>query len=183
MVSRQRGDTLVEVLMSLMVLSMVIVGAVTLMNRGLQSVQIALEHSQTRQEVNKQLEFLRYLRDQYSINSSSADAGMWRSIISSSNTNPTDYTGCSVSSGKTGTAFYLDRNPATGAVQRNGFSPALQPTTFATAGRGLWVELDPSTGVTPAYVDVVVRACWNASGASGGQQRSVTALRLYDPSR
>ena len=178
---RQRGDTLVEVLMSLVVLSMVIVGAVTLMNRGLQSVQIALEHSQTRQEVNRQIELLRYLRDQYSVNATSADGITWSSVISTSNATATDYTGCTVTSGKAGTAFYLDR--VGGVVQRVNFNPSLQPTTYATAGRGLWVEVDPSTGVTPAYIDVVVRACWQASGSTGGQQQTVTAVRLYDPSR
>src|SRR5688572_22723676 len=92
-VYKQRGDTLVEVLMSLVVLSMVIVGAVTLMNRGLQSAQIALEHSQARQEVNRQLELLRYLRDQYSINAASTDGVTWNNIITTSNSNQTDYNG------------------------------------------------------------------------------------------
>lgn len=181
MVSRQRGDTLVEVLMSLMVLSIVIVGAVTLMSRGLQSAQIALEHSETRQEVNRQLELLRYLRDQYSINSTSPDGVIWANVISSSNGNPTDYTGCSVTSSKAGTAFYLER--VSGVVQKTAFNPSLQPATFATAGKGLWIEVDPSSGVSPAYIDVVVRACWQGSGAAGAQQQTVTAVRLYDPSR
>lgn len=178
---KQRGDTLVEVLMSLVVLSMVIVGAVTLMNRGMQSAQIALEHSQARQEVNRQLELLRYLRDQYSINAASNDGVTWNSVISTSNATATDYTGCTVTAGKAGTAFYLDR--VGGVVQRVNFDPSLQPVTYATAGRGLWVEADPSTGVSPAYVDLVVRACWRGSGATGGQQQTVTAVRLYDPSR
>ena len=181
MVYKQRGDTLVEVLVSLMVLSMVIVGAVTLMTRGLQSVQIALEHSQTRQEVNRQIELLRYLRDQYAINSTSTDADTWVSVITGSNNAATDYNGCSVTTAKTGTAFYLQRSGSN--VARTNFNAALQPSTFATAGRGLWIETTPSSGVTPAYVDVVVRACWQASGATGGQQQTVTAVRLYDPSR
>lgn len=176
---KQRGDTLVEVLMSLAVLSMVIVGAVMLMNRGLQSAQIALEHSQARQEVNRQLEFLRYLRDQYSINSAGTDGTTWRSIITGSNATQTNYDGCTITPGKT--AFYLQRTG--GVVQRTNFDAGLAPTTYATAGRGLWIETATSNGVTPAYVDVVVRACWQGTGSAGGQQRTVTAVRLYDPSR
>lgn len=176
---KQRGDTLVEVLMSLAVLSMVIVGAVMLMNRGLQSAQIALEHSQSRQEVNRQIEFLRYLRDQYSINSAGTDGSTWRSIITGSNATQTNYDGCSVTAGKTG--FYLQRTG--GVVQRTNFDSSLSPTTHAIAGRGLWVETATSNGVTPAYVDVVVRACWQGTGSTGGQQQTVTAVRLYDPSR
>lgn len=182
MVSNQRGDTLVEVLMSLMVLSIVIVGAVTLMARGMQSAQIALEHSETRQAVNSQIELLRYLRDQYAINATSADGVTWASIISTSNTNATDYTGCVVSPSKSGTAFYLER-PA-GTVVKTTFDINQKPPTFATAGKGLWIEADPSNaGVSPAYVDFVIRACWMGSGSLGGQQQTVTALRLYDPSR
>lgn len=182
MVYKQRGDTLVEVLMSLMVLSIVIVGAVTLMARGLQSAQIALEHSETRQAINSQIEMLKYLRDQYAINRNSVDGITWASIISTSNANPTDYTGCTVTPSKSGTAFYLDRS--SGTVQRIAFDSNLKPTTFATAGRGLWIEADPSdAGISPAYLDLVLRACWMGSGSLGGQQQTVTALRLYDPSR
>ena len=179
--SRQRGDTLVEVLMSLMILSIVIVGAVTLMNRGLQSAQIALEHSETRQEVNRQLELLRYLRDQYAINKTSPDGLTWQNIITTSTNDQTDYSGCAVTPTKAGSAFYLQRVGA--AVQKTAFDSSQQPTSFATAGRGLWIETAPSSGVTPAYVDIVIRACWNASGSAGAQQRTVTAVRLYDPSR
>ncbi len=180
--SKQNGDTLVEVLMSLVVLSVIIVGAVTLMNRGLQSAQLALEHSETRQAVNRQIEFLKYLRDQYTVNSTGADGLTWASIISSSNASPTDYNGCSVTAAKTGTAFYLDR-PATPII-KVAFDPSLQPSTFyATAGYGMWIEATPSTGVSPAYVDFVLRACWEGSGTLGGQQKTVTAVRLYDPSR
>ncbi|HVI69618.1 MAG TPA: prepilin-type N-terminal cleavage/methylation domain-containing protein [Magnetospirillaceae bacterium] len=182
MVAKQRGDTLVEVLMSLMVLSIVIVGAVTLMARGMQSAQIALEHSETRQAVNSQIELLKYLRDQYSVNNTSANAATWASIISTSNANSTDYTGCSVTASKSGTAFYLDRS--SGTVQRTIFDSSQKPPTFATAGKGLWIEADPSNaGISPAYVDFVLRACWMGSGSLGGQQQTVTAVRLYDPSR
>ncbi len=182
MASKQQGDTLVEVLMSLMVLSIVIVGAVTLMARGMQSAQIALEHSETRQAVNSQIELLRYLRDQYAINSAGADGVTWASIISTSNTNATDYTGCVVSPSKVGTAFYLER--PVGIVQKTTFDINQIPPTFATPGKGLWIEADPSnTGISPAYVDFVVRACWAGIGTLGGQQQTVTAVRLYDPSR
>lgn len=179
---KQRGDTLVEVLMSLMVLSIVIVSAVTLMTRGLQAAQNALEHSETRQAVNSQIELLKYLRDRNAISKVSTDGVTWASIISTSNTNATDYSGCTVTAAKAGTAFYLDR-PG-GVVQRNTFDPSQQPSTFAVPGRGMWIEADPSdAGISPAYVDFVVRACWAGVGSLSGQQQTVTAVRLYDPSR
>lgn len=168
--------------MALLVLSIVVVGAVTLMARGLQSAQIALEHSSTRQAINSQIELLRYLRDQYAISNTSLNGQTWASIVSTSNTSATDYSGCTVTPGKAGTGFYLTRTA--GTVQRNPFDTSLKPTTFATPGRGLWIEADPSdAGMSPAYIDFVIRACWVGSGSLGGQQQTVTAMRLYDPSR
>jgi prepilin-type N-terminal cleavage/methylation domain-containing protein len=182
MVSRQRGDTLVEVLMSIVVLGVVIVGAVTLMTRGLQSAQTALEHSETRQEVNSQLEMLKFLRDQYAVDPASADAATWISIITGNNTNPFDYNGCTVTAAKAGTAFYLDKS--SGPVQKRTFDASQVPLTYATAGKGLWIEGRPSgVGVSPGYIDFIVRACWAGAGSSGAQQQTVTAQRLYDPSR
>lgn len=182
MVRSQKGDTLVEVLMSIVVLSVIIVGSTTLMARGLTAGQNALEHSEVRQGVNGQLEMLRYLRDQYSANSSSSDAATWTSIVTSSNASPTDYSsGCNVTTTKAGTAFYL--NKVSGVVQRTAFNPSLSPTTFAVPGQGMWLEVTPSSAISPAYIDIVVRACWSAVGSQGAQQQTVTAERLYDPSR
>lgn len=180
MAYKQRGDTLVEVLMSIMVLSIIIVGSISLMSRGLQIAQSALEHSETRQGVNAQLDMLRYLRDQYSVNSTGTDAATWKSIITTSNSNQTNYSGCDVTSTKSGTAFYLDKS--SGTVQKKDYT-GVQPSTYATPGKGMWVEAAPSAaGMSPAYVDFVIRACWSAVG-SGATQQTVTAERLYDPSR
>lgn len=181
MAYNERGDTLVEVLMSIVVLSVVVVGAVTLMARGLGAAQNAVEHSAARQEVNGQMELLRYLRDQYIKNNASAAGAQWLAIISDSNGNITDYSsGCSVTPSKVGTAFYLSN--VGGIVTRTNFDPSLKPIAFATPGRGMWIEARPSTGVSPAYVDFVIRACWEAANSSAMQQ-TVTAERLYDPSR
>lgn len=181
MVYKQRGDTLIEVLMAVAVLSLVIVGSITLMTRGLEAAQSALEHSEARASVNSQLEMLRYLRDQYSTNKASADAATWLAIVGGSNVNPTDYaSGCNVTPAKSGTAFYLDKS--TGPVQDVPFDATKQPTTFATPGKGMWIEATPSNAISPAYIDFVVRACWQALGG-GAMQQTVTAERLYDPSR
>lgn len=181
MAYNERGDTLVEVLMSIVVLSIVVVGAVTLMVRGLGAAQNAVEHSAARQEVNGQMELLRYLRDKFIANNASPEAAQWSAIVSGSNGNITDYSsGCSVTPAKAGTAFYVGN--ANGTVTRTNFDASLKPVTFATAGRGMWIEARPSTGVSPAYVDFVIRACWEAANGNAMQQ-TVTAERLYDPSR
>ena len=180
---RQSGDTLVEVLMAIVVLSMVIVGAITLMARGLKASQLAVEHTQVRLQINAQAEMLRYLRDAYIADPSSAGAQRWKALFTGTplyaDTTASNYneTACGVTSGKTG--FYLTQ--AAGNVDINQFDPGATPSTHAEPGKGLWIEMTRSTGISPAYVDILFRACWSGIGDSADQQ-SVTAIRLYDPS-
>lgn len=179
MVRSARGDTLVEVLMAIVIISVVIVGAVTMMTRGLAAAQIALEHSQVRLSINSQVDMLRYARDRYIAAPTGGSATAWNQVIAGSNQSSIVYdNNCTVSPSKTG--FYMTAPAA--SVVRNNYTPT-QPATIAVPGQGLWVEgvLSPNT-VDPAYIDVVVRACWQGSGG-GGQQSVVTATRLYDPSR
>jgi len=189
MVRNQRGDTLVEVLMSIVILGLVIVGSITIMNRGLAAGQLALEHSEVRQDVNSQLQMLQILRDQYAQSATSTNGLEWAAIIAASNEQPVDYTtACTVTPTKVASAFYV-QNTGT-QIKKNAFDPLLKPAVTATPGQGMWIEsvrshedpVIPSNSIRPAYVDFVVRACWQGSGAAG-QQQTVTGVRLYDPSR
>jgi prepilin-type N-terminal cleavage/methylation domain-containing protein len=178
----QRGDTLVEVLMAIVVLSMVIVGAITIMSRGLKASQMSVEHTQVRLQINAQTEMLRYLRDSYLSDPTSTAAQTWKDLFTGTtvyaDTTTSDYsdTSCNVTTGKTG--FYLTQTA--GTVNATQFNPANKPATYALPGQGLWIEVTRSTGYSPAYVDVLFRACWSGIGDTTDQQ-SVTALRLYDP--
>lgn len=175
----QRGDTLVEVLMAIVIMSMVIVGALTIMSRGLAAAQIAVEHSEVRLSINSQIEALRFARDSYIKNPADPSGAQWKAVITASNTTPITYdSSCNTTSGKQ--AFYMTKNST--QVTRNNYTPAT-PATVATPGTGLWIEsvLSPS-GTTPAYVDFVIRACWPALGTSTTQQ-AVSAQRFYDPTR
>ena len=182
MARNQRGDTLVEVLMAIVVLSMVIVGAVTVMTRGLKASQLAVEHTQVRMQINSQMEMLRYLRDSYATDPTSAGGQRWSGLFTGSplyaSATASTYsdTVCGVSPGKTG--FYLTQSA--GNVTVTQFNPVTQPATSAIPGQGLWIEMTRSTGISPAYVDIMIKACWSGIGDST-DQRSVTAIRLYDP--
>jgi Tfp pilus assembly protein PilV len=180
--SIQRGDTLVEVLMSIVVLSMVIVGTITVMSRGLAASQAAVEHTQVRFQINSQLELLKYLRDGYISDSGSTAGQTWSALFTGSplyaSTQASNYndTSCGVTSGKD--AFYLTQTG--GVVNANQYDAASAPETYALPGQGMWIEMTRSVGISPAYVDVLIRACW--AGASGStNQQAVTAMRLYDP--
>lgn len=180
--SKQHGDTLVEVLMAIVILSMVIVGAITVMSRGLKASQLAIEHTQVRMQINAQTDMLRYLRDGYSADPTSTAGQTWSSLFTGTpayaNTQATIYNtaSCNVTTGKTG--FYLTQTAGTVVV--NQFNASNKPAAYALPGQGMWIELTRSSGISPAYVDVVIRACWAGIGDSADQQ-SVTAIRLYDP--
>jgi prepilin-type N-terminal cleavage/methylation domain-containing protein len=180
--TKQRGDTLVEVLMAIVVLSMVIVGAITVMAHGLKASQLAVEHTQVRLQINAQEEMLRYLRDGYLSDPNSTAGQTWKGLFGGApayaDTTATNYndTSCSVTSGKNG--FYLTQS--SGVVSVNAFNAASKPATYALPGQGMWIEMTRSSGISPAYVDVVLRACWSGIGDSADQQ-AVTVIRLYDP--
>jgi prepilin-type N-terminal cleavage/methylation domain-containing protein len=179
----QRGDTLVEVLMAVVILSIVIVGAITMMARGLNAAQTAVEHTQVRLSTSSQAEILRYLRDGYLQDPNSNPGQVWSSLFTGSpvyanGTASSSAGACAVTSGKTG--FYLEQAGANITAQT--FDAGNQPTTVATPGQGLWIEATRSAGgISPAYVDFQLRACWSGVGSSVPQQ-TVTVVRLYDPS-
>ena len=63
--SRQRGDTIIEVILGLAILGLVTVSMFAIMQRGAANAYDALERSQARQLLNTQAELLNYVRDSY----------------------------------------------------------------------------------------------------------------------
>lgn len=174
MASKQNGDTLVEVLLSIVILSAVIVGAITMMTRGLSASQNALEHTKVQLAVSGQTEILRYLRDAYLQDQTTSQAATWSTITNTyADNNASTYGNCAVSSNKR--AFYLTNDAIVHDYAPTG------TVTSATVGNGLWIESTRTSGISPAYVDFQIRACWNGLGGTGNQQ-TITSLRLYDPS-
>lgn len=185
----QRGDTLIEVLLGMVVLSIIIVGATMLMNSGLRSSMNAVEHTQVRNIIASQSELLRYVRDTYDPTNNTAISQLWRRIAEPANGYSTTATASSVnvctppSSKK---AFYLTStagDPAQQAqIQLQDYtgSAAADNRAYAIPGRGMWIEAVASTGASPAYIDFHMRSCWIGLGSTTNQQvNSIT--RLYVP--
>lgn len=63
--TRERGDTLVEVLFAVSVFSMVVVGALAVMNQGTAASNRALDITLVRQQIDAQAETLRYMHEEY----------------------------------------------------------------------------------------------------------------------
>lgn len=61
----KRGDTLIEVMLSVGIFGLASIGAISLMNRGLTTAQNSLEITMARQEIDTQAEALRFIHDAY----------------------------------------------------------------------------------------------------------------------
>lgn len=174
----QAGDTLVEVLLSILILGAVIVASIVIMTQGLNAAQTSVEHSQVRLTINSQFEMLRKARDDYIKDSSSANGQMWASLVSAIPPTATISYGAGCTSNQPGDDFYLEQTAT--QIQKQPYTDA-QATLTPSPGQGLWIEAQKSSTALKPYVDFVIRACWTGPGS--GEQRTVTAMRLYDPSR
>ena len=63
--SLSRGDTVIEVLLAITVFSLIAVGGISLMNRGVAIAQQSLEVSLVRHQIDAQADALRYLAHAY----------------------------------------------------------------------------------------------------------------------
>ena len=57
---RERGDTIIEVMFSFVILSLLVVATYMVMNRGTQIAQRSLEITLVRQQINSQVSLIRY---------------------------------------------------------------------------------------------------------------------------
>ncbi|HEX6462362.1 MAG TPA: prepilin-type N-terminal cleavage/methylation domain-containing protein [Candidatus Saccharimonadales bacterium] len=183
--SNQRGDTLIEVLLAMVVLSIVIVGSSLIINVGLRNAINAVEHTQVRNVIAGQGETLRYLRDTAQIKKSGPIFETWQDIQASyANNNPSgDVESCVPAAGKQ--AFYLETTFTSSSqppsITPRAYSTGNTPETFATPGRGMWIEAVRPSGLNPSsppYIDFYIRACWGGLGTDIAQQ-SNSVVRLY----
>lgn len=204
-----RGDTIVEVLFAVSVFSLVVVGALGTMNRGVAISQRALESTLVRQQMDSQAETLRFMHDAYLATykndsepseSTNPVAYNWYKMMqyvsSSGAESATTYGTCPTVSGgkyiKIKGSFFV--NPKTAEVVYDD-NTIIKPTTWSglewsgstVKSAGMWIEAVRSTGNTAdvnqsdaGYVDFHIRACWDTVGMS--QQMTLgTIVRLYEP--
>jgi prepilin-type N-terminal cleavage/methylation domain-containing protein len=172
---RERGDTLVEVLLALAIVSAVAVGAVALMTRAMNTALGAMERSQVRSGLVEQAELLQYIRDSYARadNKNQYPASLWTAIkaknVSSPQSEPCN----------PGPRPFFINNDNLSAVSLANYEFSGQPATYAKPGEGIWVEAQFVESSSVNYVDFYIKACWSPVG-SGAQQQAATVVRLYD---
>lgn len=195
--TRQRGDTLIEVLFAFSVLSLVVVGAMSLMNQGTATSQRSLETTLVRQQIDAQATTLRFLHDayvaQYQPNTDypvDTPAGQWQAMTEELPiTSASSLDSCPMP--RPAGSFILDPVKANYVpLSSNKLQPA---ETFAQLvydesgevlleSQGLWIEAigADTEQANTRYIDFHIYACWDAPG-SGPPVTLGTIVRLYEP--
>lgn len=182
--NKERGDTLIEVLVAISVFGIVVVGAFALMNRGVTQMYDSMEKAQVRMLLNSQTEALTYARDQYLRSQSMAlvtpqdqrAKNAWEGV---KNAFDTPSTAPGLNSCAPSDAAFAMQADASG-ISRSTTIIAAIADGFPSPGNGIWVEEIPSAAsVTPSFIDFYIKACWLQNSSAQTQVLS-TVVRLYD---
>lgn len=193
--STKRGDTIVEVLIAVTVFSLLAVTSLSVMNKGVNTAQRALEISLVRQEMNSQAEMLRFVHDSYISGADSAPGKVWADVIKDVNVTAASSlaslsslaTDCRPPSSK---AFIINPKQLNVVNGTDYFKTAqiFPKIAFNSSGavtrvEGFWVQQlkTPAFSGAPGYRDFHIRACWSAPGSSVPITLG-TIVRLYEPS-
>ena len=159
-----KGDTLVEVLLATVILSIVLAGAYTLSNRATRINQQAYERTQVSNLMQEQAEYLRAIRD--------TDAPAWDDVLNELTTPPASAATCKTTPiddigtlAAAGSTFHLADSG--GNIQMID-APKVYGFFY------IWVE-GVSTGTT--YADFVINACWEGLSTVENQQSGMV-IRL-----
>lgn len=196
--NKNAGDTIVEVLFAISIFSLVAVGALSIMNKGTAIAQNAIEATMVRQQIDAQVETLRFLNASYlasynSFNSYPADSSpqKWydlsRKIATSGVTSVSNFGSCL--SGTISNKYAIDINTAT--FKELNASIYSQAVTYAKIDSppfksyGIWIEAIRSNDGSDSqahtgYIDFYIYACWGAIGQSVPATDG-TIVRLYEP--
>jgi len=177
-----RGDTIVEAIISFAIFSAVAMGCLLIMNQGVAMAQRSLEVTLVRQQMDAQGEILRYVRDSQPI--------AWAELTSASTVTTTPSplaSGTDVCAPPSPKAFFLvaslNTNPS---IQKTATSGVyLEPETYSqidyatSKSYGLWVEATKAEGGAVDAYDFRIHACWQAVGSSVPMTLG-TIVRLYE---
>jgi len=198
----QRGDTIIEVMLAFTVFALLAVGTVTLMNRGVASAQDSLETTLVRQQVDGQVEALRFLYQSYSNSNNPASptrasAKTFAEIVTKASTeNASDYSSDACLNEIPGLRPFLIE-PKSGTILESNLT-VMNPTTpnssapayaqikynddgTLDAPYGMWIEaVQGGKPGQPQFIDFHIRACW--FGTTGEAARKIgTVVRFYLP--
>lgn len=176
---RNRGDTIIEVLLAVTIFSLVAVGSMVLMNRGVAMAQQSLETTLVRQQIDAQAEMLRFVHDQ-----ARADIDIYKDLwendvnITTVVKEIAGTTECSTTKEPNAFTLYSDIVSKQIKVSSN-YAPAeIYAKTDGDQAYGISIQLARADGGR-AY-DAYIQACWDTPSSSMPMTTG-TIVRLYDP--
>jgi type II secretory pathway pseudopilin PulG len=192
------GDTLIEVLFAITVFSLVVVGAISIMNQGVNASQRALQITLVRNEIDAQAETLRFLNSSYlsvykpgnaaldyGINSPAYQWATMSSKLPSSNVSGFGVAGDTCVFQPTGfimntkLAKYIE-HPEIKASETFAQVKYNSDDDSIISSEGIWVEAVKVDSGSTNYIDFHIRACWNTPGQNKPATTG-TIVRLYEP--
>ena len=155
------GDTLIEVMFAVGIFGIIAVSAISLMNRGVNTAQTALETEMARNEIDAQAEAIRFIHSAYAAEYANKDKeyeDLWKEIkklaipyndIKSANffTYPASITSCLSNGDDDATAAYTN---GTGIIKTNGTGTNKQ-SSFIINTHKLKTSVSPSDIITPVH--------------------------------
>lgn len=194
----ERGDTLIEVLIAITILSLAVVISQAVMNYGQSIALNSIERTTTQGYINSQFSYLRYARDAFDndqrndVPTQSAGAVLWGKIETFAVGGTTNAEACDGNRPRSeASMFFIDETTAltqttpaqfaTAATQypRVSGSPVAAQTAPAP-GSGLWLLARANGSGSERYIDFTAKACWT-SLVGGQPEKSTSVLRLYAP--
>lgn len=191
-----RGDTLVEVLFAITVFSLVVVGALSIMNQGTAAAQRALEITLVREEIDSQAETLRFLNSSFIDSHSISKVNQWKAIQNNIQPGKTDVSafgaGQSCPASPPNDSFILNTKTAEfiSLVGKYKQASSYSQVRYNAGGQvsnadGIWIEavrvhIAGNNQDNAGYIDFHIRACWDSPGQSVPVTLG-TIVRLYEP--
>lgn len=167
--TKQRGDTLIEVLLAMAVLSLAAVGLMSIMNFSFSKGLDTTARTKALALVSGQANMLHAARDAYSDGQSNA----WQDIVDLASNGGVEADGCETGA----TPFVLDPTSSSW-IAPNLVDGGVAEQSRPTVGEGVWVEAYRTNSASIAYYDFYVKACWPGQDVN---QQIKTVVRLYEP--
>lgn len=194
---KQRGDTIIEVLIATTVFSMVAIGSLSIMGQGTAMAQRALEIDLVRQQMDAQADALRYMNYAYAADfGKNGEASQrWDAIVEANAVTSATPFSDTVQEGVCALPIPAQRpfavnverltastNPVVVLKPDAGTYSQVRYDLPIPASEGLWVQAvrSPEAPGQTGYYDFHIRACWH----SPGDVQPVTLgtiVRLYEP--
>lgn len=179
----ESGDTLVEVMLAVAILSLATVLTMTLVNREHSSALAAINRASVRSEINSQVELLWYFHDIGVRSEGGNERAIWEMLSNIKAVTPDEGQRRECEYGAS--PFYLDTNQIVpnvalvGNVVRVPEGDALysENSWQVKPGKGIWIDAEKVRGGGGLeYIDFYVKACWRS--ATGREERSSTVVRM-----